>query len=135
MPRVNFLQQWFNLSDPAVEEALYDSRAMRVFVGIDLGRQRLRRTDRSVPRGRTQGPRLHARERRARSPLTPAQKTRNTTKSKVRAKGRSSVSGHQAALRFREDPVCGLVKSISRIVHDVRIGESFYGPPSHGVSA
>jgi IS5 family transposase len=23
------LQQWFNLSDPAVEEALYDSRAMR----------------------------------------------------------------------------------------------------------
>ncbi|MBX3332458.1 MAG: IS5 family transposase, partial [Nitrospira sp.] len=33
------LQQWFNLSDPAVEEALYDSRAMRQFVGIDLGRE------------------------------------------------------------------------------------------------
>jgi IS5 family transposase len=31
------LQQWFNLSDPAVEEALYDSSAMRRFVGIDLG--------------------------------------------------------------------------------------------------
>jgi IS5 family transposase len=28
------LQQWFNLSDPAVEEALYDSRAMGQFVGI-----------------------------------------------------------------------------------------------------
>ena len=28
---------WFNLSDPAVEEALYDSVAMRAFVGIDLG--------------------------------------------------------------------------------------------------
>jgi IS5 family transposase len=28
---------WFNLSDPAVEEALYDSVAMRSFVGIDLG--------------------------------------------------------------------------------------------------
>jgi IS5 family transposase len=27
------------LSDPAVEEALYDSRAMRDFVGIDLGRE------------------------------------------------------------------------------------------------
>jgi IS5 family transposase len=27
----------FNLSDPAVEEALYDSSAMRRFVGIDLG--------------------------------------------------------------------------------------------------
>jgi hypothetical protein len=34
-----FLQHWFNLSDPAVEEALYDSRAMRYFVGIDLGRE------------------------------------------------------------------------------------------------
>lgn len=37
MLRIYFLQQWFNLSDPAVEEALYDSRAMRAFVGIDLG--------------------------------------------------------------------------------------------------
>jgi len=29
----------FNLLDPAVEEALYDSTAMRRFVGIDLGRE------------------------------------------------------------------------------------------------
>jgi IS5 family transposase len=36
MLRLHFLQHWFNLSDPAVEEALYDSRAMRRFVGIDL---------------------------------------------------------------------------------------------------
>src|ERR1700704_1945748 len=39
MLRIYFLQQWFNLSDPAVEEALYDSVAMRCFVGIDLGRE------------------------------------------------------------------------------------------------
>jgi IS5 family transposase len=39
MLRLLCLQQWFNLSDPAVEEALYDSRAMRQFVGIDLGRE------------------------------------------------------------------------------------------------
>jgi IS5 family transposase len=39
MLRIYFLQQWFNLSDPAVEEALYDSSAMRRFVGIDLGRE------------------------------------------------------------------------------------------------
>jgi transposase, IS5 family len=39
MLRIHFLQHWFNLSDPAVEEALYDSRAMRHFVGIDLGRE------------------------------------------------------------------------------------------------
>jgi IS5 family transposase len=37
MPRLYFLQQWFNLSDSAAEEALYDSSAMRRFVGIDLG--------------------------------------------------------------------------------------------------
>jgi transposase, IS5 family len=37
MLRIYFLQLWFNLSDPAAEEALYDSAAMRSFVGIDLG--------------------------------------------------------------------------------------------------
>jgi len=35
--RVYFLQLWFNLSDPAVEEALYESASMRNFAGIDLG--------------------------------------------------------------------------------------------------
>ena len=39
MLRISFLQNWFNLSDPAVEEALYDSLSMREFVGIDLGRE------------------------------------------------------------------------------------------------
>ena len=39
MLRIYFLQQWFNLSDPAVEEALYDSPVMRQFVGIDLGNE------------------------------------------------------------------------------------------------
>ena len=37
MLRVYFLQQWFNLSDPGAEEALYDSSSMRRFAGIDLG--------------------------------------------------------------------------------------------------
>ena len=37
MLRIYFVQQWFNLSDPAVEETLYDSAVMRQFVGIDLG--------------------------------------------------------------------------------------------------
>ncbi len=39
MLRLHCLQQGVNLSDPAVEEALYDSRAMRQFGGIDLGRE------------------------------------------------------------------------------------------------
>lgn len=36
MLRVYFLQHWFNLSDPAVEEALYESASMRAFAGVDL---------------------------------------------------------------------------------------------------
>jgi len=33
MLRIYFLQQWFALSDPRVEESLYDSRAMREWGG------------------------------------------------------------------------------------------------------
>ncbi|MBB3227578.1 IS5 family transposase [Luteibacter sp. Sphag1AF] len=33
MLRIHFLQQWYALSDPAVEEALYDSVSMPRFVG------------------------------------------------------------------------------------------------------
>ena len=42
MLRIYFLQHWFKLFDPAAEEALYDSRSMRVFVGIDLGEEPVR---------------------------------------------------------------------------------------------
>ena len=37
MLRIYFLQQWFNLSDPGVEEALHDMMSMRDFAKIDLG--------------------------------------------------------------------------------------------------
>jgi IS5 family transposase len=40
MLRIYFLQQWFNLSDPAAEDALYDSVSMRRFVGVDLAEGR-----------------------------------------------------------------------------------------------
>ncbi len=36
MLRIYFLQHWFDLSDPAAEDALYDSEAMRHFVGVEL---------------------------------------------------------------------------------------------------
>jgi len=39
MLRIYFLQHWFNLSDPGAEEALYESRSMCRFAGIDLGRE------------------------------------------------------------------------------------------------
>ncbi len=41
MLRMYFVQHWFNLADEACEEALYDSAALRAFVGIDLGRERV----------------------------------------------------------------------------------------------
>ncbi len=36
MLRIYFMQQWFNLSDPAMEDTLYDSESMRRFAGIEL---------------------------------------------------------------------------------------------------
>jgi len=36
MLRIYFMQQWFNLSDPAMEDSLYDSESMRRFAGIEL---------------------------------------------------------------------------------------------------
>jgi len=37
MLRIYFLQQWYNLSDPGAEEALYDIQSMRAFAGLELG--------------------------------------------------------------------------------------------------
>lgn len=36
MLRIYFMQNWFNLSDPAAEDALYDSESMRRFAGVEL---------------------------------------------------------------------------------------------------
>lgn len=41
MLRIHFLQQWFNLSDPAMEEALYDTPMFREFAGLDVGEDHL----------------------------------------------------------------------------------------------
>src|ERR1035437_2997319 len=37
MLRTYFLQQWFSLSDPGMEEAFYESPVLRRFAGVDLG--------------------------------------------------------------------------------------------------
>ena len=41
MLRIYFVQQWFDLSDPAAEDAIYDSESIRRFVGVDLGEDRI----------------------------------------------------------------------------------------------
>ncbi len=38
MLRIYCLQQWYNLSDPGAEEALYDIQSMRAFAGLEFGR-------------------------------------------------------------------------------------------------
>src|SRR5215204_2335922 len=38
MLRIYFVQQWYGLADEALEDALYDSQALRGFAGIDLNR-------------------------------------------------------------------------------------------------
>ena len=38
MVRIYCLQQWYSLSDPGAEEALYDIQSMRSFCGLELGR-------------------------------------------------------------------------------------------------
>jgi len=42
MLRLYFVQQWYGLADEAVEDALYDSQALRGFAGIDLRWRRCR---------------------------------------------------------------------------------------------
>lgn len=37
MLRIHFMQQWFALSDPGMEEVLHDMPVMRTFAGIDAG--------------------------------------------------------------------------------------------------
>ena len=41
MLRIYFMQQWFNLSDPGAEDALYDSESMRRFAGVELGEDKV----------------------------------------------------------------------------------------------
>ena len=39
MLRMYLLQQWYGLADEALEDAIYDSQALRDFVGIDLSHE------------------------------------------------------------------------------------------------
>jgi IS5 family transposase len=41
MLRIYFLQQWFNLSDPAAEDAIYDSESMRRFAKVELSEDKI----------------------------------------------------------------------------------------------
>jgi transposase, IS5 family len=51
MLRIYFLQHWFDLSDPAAEDAIYDSESMRRFVGVELGEETIPTRARSCASG------------------------------------------------------------------------------------
>lgn len=48
MLRIHLLQHWFNLADPAYQEALCDSASLRSFAGIDLDREPVAASPRST---------------------------------------------------------------------------------------
>jgi len=102
--RIHFLQHWFNLSDPAVEEALYDSRAMRRFVGIDLGRQH-------APKAKDFTNKKGCRSR----PLTDEDRGKNRTKSKVRAKVEHPFLVFKRVFGFSKVRYRGLDKNANRV--------------------
>ena len=41
MLRIYFMQQWFNLSDPQAEDAIYDSESMRRFARVELDEDKI----------------------------------------------------------------------------------------------
>ena len=41
MLRIYFMQQWFNLSDPQAEDAIYDSESMRRFAKVELAEDKI----------------------------------------------------------------------------------------------
>jgi IS5 family transposase len=46
---VYLVQQWYGLADEAVEDAFYDSQALRGFAGIELNRDPVPRRDDGAP--------------------------------------------------------------------------------------
>lgn len=57
MLRMYFVQQWYGLADEAVEDAVYDSQALRNFMGIDLSRTSVPDATTLMGFGKTPSPR------------------------------------------------------------------------------
>ena len=57
MLRIHFMQQWFGLSDPAMEEALHDTPLYCEFAGLDAGITRLPDESTILRFGKTPSPR------------------------------------------------------------------------------
>src|SRR5205085_2095023 len=139
MLRVYFLQLWFNLSDPAVEEALYDSAAMRAFAGIDLGAEANVADALALPHllhgneTRVWGDQAYRGQKEAMRKAAPRArdftnqgyrrggrideviKARNRTKSRVRAKVEHTIGVIKRVFGFQKVRYRGLAKNLHRL--------------------
>ena len=107
MLRITFLQHWFKMSDPQAEDSLYDSAAMRNFLGIDLGNEVAPDSERQSQRlsgpdgGDSRCGPCHARhdpsQRSARAPLVRRRACEERHQIARACEGRASLSGDQAA--------------------------------------
>ncbi len=126
MLRIHFLQHWFNLSDPAVEEALYESTSMREFAGIDLGREPvpdettvlhfrhlLERHDLGRQIFECVG--LHLRRGRGYKYLSEVQREINRKRSKVRARVEHAIGVIKRIFGFTKVRYRGLAKNGNRL--------------------
>jgi IS5 family transposase len=124
MLRIYLLQQWFSLSDPAVEEALYDSPAMRGFVGIDLDRDPVPDETDQAYRGQRAVIRRHApkardfinRRYRHRGVVDAAERAKNRSKSKVRARVEHPIGIIKRVFGFAKVRYRGLKKNAHRLI-------------------
>jgi hypothetical protein len=121
MLRIHFMQHWFNLSDPAMEDALYDSESMRRLADIELPEdavpdestilrfRHLLEQHREAARAR--GIRYRINRRRSWSaPLSKREKLINRARSRTRARCEHIFHG----VKFTKVRYRGLAKSTAR---------------------
>ena len=104
MLRIHFMQQWFGLSDPAMEEALHDVPLYREFAGLDAGATRMP-DESTILRFR------HLLEEHDLSLLlrqSPTDRAVEAGQGQHPGQGGASVSGDQAPVRFHEGALPGL---------------------------
>ncbi|SAK92327.1 transposase, IS4 family protein [Caballeronia temeraria] len=125
--QIYFLQQWFGLSDPAMEEALYDVPLYREFASLDGGITRLP-DETTILRFR------HLLEAHGIAAQILAVvwiiggkgidiRQDRTTESRNSCKGRTSIPNSQATVWLLEDAIPGLAKNTAQITTLFALGK------------
>jgi hypothetical protein len=115
MLRIHFMQQWFGLSDPAMEEALHEVPLYREFAGLDAGATRMPDESTILRFG-------HLLEEHDLSLLlrqSPTDRAVEAGQGQHPGQGGASVSGDQAPVRFHEGALPGLGQENGAVGHAV----------------